>query len=112
MPQSTGLGLFDPVNDAIGAAFGEDIVLTREGEAPVTVTGVFDGRHFEVELPDGEVGISDYQVTVACRRDDAGAVQKGDQVTARNATWRVTDTRPDSEGWVALALSLVTDGNL
>lgn len=107
MPQSTGIALFDGLADAINATMGESFTLTRAGDVAVEVEGVFDARHYEMVIDAGEAPISDYQVTVSCRRDAAGAVAPGDRVDVRGTQFAVTDVRPDSEGWVVLALRLV-----
>ncbi|MEM9681639.1 MAG: hypothetical protein AAF942_00100 [Pseudomonadota bacterium] len=108
MPQNTGLAIFDLPGKATKATMGEPMTLTRAGQAPVEVTGVFDGRHIEIEM-DGEVGLSDYQVTAHLRREDAGDVAEDDLVEARGACYKVVDTRPDSENWIVLALALVNE---
>jgi hypothetical protein len=108
MPQETGLDLFDAVNDAVLGAFGEPakFTLVKKGAAPLAeLDGIFDARHFAVEIG-GEVAVSDYQTTLACRRDAIGDVGAGDAVIVRGATYDVADIRPDSEGWVVLVLSL------
>jgi hypothetical protein len=107
MPQPTGLKLFAGAAAAVARVFGEPFTLTRAGDVPVEGRGVFDGRHFEVQLPGGEIGVSDYQVALSCRRDVAGDVREGDRVAARGAAWKVTDVRPDSEGFVVLALARI-----
>lgn len=108
MPQPTGLAIFDGIEDAVNAAFGEAITLTRAGEAAVEIEGVFDARHFVSEVP-GEVPVSDYQIFVTVRRDAAGEVAEGDRVEARGTLYRVNDVRPDSEGVVVLALGKLDD---
>jgi len=105
MPQPTGLALFDGLTDAINSVFGESFTLTRAGDAAVEVEGVFDARYYEL-IGDGNVAISDYQISVACRRDAVGAVAPGDRVDIRGTEFAVTDVRPDSEGGVVLALRL------
>lgn len=105
MPQPTGIALFDGLTKAINAVFGESLTLTRAGDVAVEIKGVFDARYYEV-IGDGNVPISDYQISVSCRRDAAGNVQPKDLVEARGAVFEVTDVRPDSEGGVVLALRL------
>lgn len=110
MPQSTGLDVFAVVADTVNTAFGEPAVLQKPGAAAVDIEGVFDGRHYALEFPDGGVGVSAYTVTFGCRRDAIGAEGddtnlEGATLTVRGAVYRVVDTRPDSESWIVLALT-------
>jgi hypothetical protein len=112
MPATTGLALFDGMNDALVAAFGEPFTLRRATATPMIATGrgVFDARHYAIE-GEGGVPLSEYQVTLSCRRDAIDPVETGDVVDARGESWTVRDIRPDSEGWVALALEMADPGS-
>lgn len=107
MPQNVGLDLFDGINNTVLSAFGEDFTWIRStGDIVSGLSGVFEARHYEAEV-NGEIGVSDYQASLSCRRDAVPEVARGQQVTVRGATWDINDIRPDSEGWVVLVLGRV-----
>jgi hypothetical protein len=112
MPQSVGLPLFDAINDAILGVFGETNPITLikydiDGGtiAIVETEGVFDARHFSVEV-NGEVPISEYQTILLCRRSAVDPFSHDDRITVRGTDYLIKDSRPDSEGMVVLVLAL------
>lgn len=106
MPQNTGIALFDGIATTVVTVFGEPEVMTlqRAGEADVTFSGVFDARHHPVEF-EGEVVVSEYQTMVFARRDAVGKVHVDDVIVAREARYKVTDIRRDSEGALEMMLA-------
>lgn len=114
MPKNTGHPLFDVVNTTVVAAFGEPEKFTLtlvwpDGSSDVVpdLDGIFDARHYVAEVG-GEVGVSEYSASLACRRDavpESLGGNAGHTVTVRGTVYGIVDKRPDSEGWVVLVLS-------
>lgn len=93
---------FDDLNAVCAATFGEPVTIRRSGRADITVTGIFDSRHYEAETRDGAVSTLHTSVTVVDA--DSGPVPAGATVEARGTVYAVADTRPDGQGMTVLVL--------
>ena len=92
---------FSLLNDACLGIFGEhDQVVTVAG---IEVEAIYDSRHYAIE--EGEIGGSSLETTIAVRTAIAdGIVIDSTLIVARGVSYRAKDKRPDSEGWVVIAL--------
>ncbi|CBS88718.1 head-tail joining protein [Azospirillum lipoferum] len=95
--------VFDDLNAACIAAFGEPAVIRRAGRSDVTVIGIFDRRHYQVETDDGPVSTLMTSLAVV-DADIGGPVPAGAAVELRGLTFTVSEPRPDGQGMTVLLL--------
>ena len=96
--------MFDALNRATAAVFGEPAVWTRAGQPPVTVSGIFDSRYYEVPGPDGSAPMTALVTTLTVRAADAPSARREDTVTVRSVQYRIMDIRPDGQGMTTWGL--------
>jgi len=95
--------VFGPLNTAVVGAFAEPVTITGSAGA-IEARGIFDSRHFDVQLADGEVGVSELVTTLTVNEAETGVVEVGATVVVRATTYRVKDKRPDGQGMTVLEL--------
>lgn len=99
--------LFADLNAAVADTFGDPVTVHRPGFPPVTVSGIFDSRHYLADAGDSgpvsvlqtTVAIVDTDLTVGL--DAGGGVERG------GVSYRVTDRRPDGQGLSVYVLERV-----
>lgn len=94
---------FDDLNAACVGAFGEPAVIRRDGRPDITVTGIFDRRHYQVETDDGPVSTLMTSLAVV-DGDMGGPVPAGAAVEVRGLSFTVSEPRPDGQGMTVLLL--------
>lgn len=94
---------FDDLNVACVGAFGEPAVIRRPGRPDITVTGIFDRRHYQVETDDGPVSTLMTSLAVV-DADVGGPVPAGAAVEVRGLSFMVSEPRPDGQGMTVLLL--------
>lgn len=79
------------------ATFGEEAVYTPAAGSPVTIRGIFDEDHVELDMTTGAAVTSSSPVLSIRASDLVAAPKRGDSVLVRGRTFAVVDWRPDSE---------------
>lgn len=95
--------LFDDLNVACAGAFGEPAVIRRPGRPDVTVTGIFDRRHYQQDTDGGPVSTLVTSLAVV-DAELGGPVPAGAAVEVRGLTFTVSEPRPDGQGMTVLLL--------
>ncbi|ALG71134.1 hypothetical protein VY88_03045 [Azospirillum thiophilum] len=95
--------LFDDLNTACAGAFGEPAVIRRPGRPDVTVTGIFDRRHYQQDTDGGPVSTLVTSLAVV-DADVGGPVPAGAAIELRGLTFTVSEPRPDGQGMTVLLL--------
>lgn len=84
---------------------GEDVSYVQEGAAPVTVRGLFEEQHQEI---DPDTGVPFYSLnptlTVVVEDLPEGSPRPKDTVVRKGRTYRVEGDRPDGDGGTLLEL--------
>lgn len=87
--------------------FGVTAAYVQQGQAAVSIAGIFDNAHLIVDA--GEAGVSGTAPVFTCRDDDLatlafGAARRGDRLTISGVTYIVTDPQPDGTGMTTLIM--------
>ena len=86
------------MHGAVFATFGEPVTLYQEGQAPLTLRGIFDAEYEGVDLQAG-VTVSSTQPMVELQESDLpSGVEEGDTLRIRDKPYTVVDVRPDGNG--------------
>lgn len=103
---------FGPMNDAVMATFGREVLLYLFGGK--TIVGIYESHFFAVV--GGEIGGTALVTTVTCKAADvAGVIEEDTELTllvpatGTDRICRVKEIRPDAEGYVVLDLEVVRD---
>jgi hypothetical protein len=99
------------VNAPIVGVFGEPALVRRPGFDDVTVKGVFDSRYFALD-DQGQIGGSTLITTFGFRLGDldprslglTDLVPSDTTFTIRGVIYKLSDIKPDSEGWATVQL--------
>jgi len=97
--------MFDVLNDAVLAVFGEDgrATIRRAGHPDLAVDAIYDSRHYAIE--EGEAGASALITSVTLAQAHADLVVPGlTLILVRGAAYTALDKKPDGQGLVALPL--------
>lgn len=98
---------FKTMNKACARIFkerGDDAVTWHDSDR--TSSAIYDSRHFVVETG-GEGAVSDVFTSVSVIEDADFPIAHGEKLTIREIKYRVTDLRPDGQGYVHLDLERV-----
>jgi hypothetical protein len=84
--------------------FGQSVIYTPLAGSPVTIQGVFDVPHSEIQL--GHISpVSSVSPKLGIRLDDLSLKpKKGDTVTVGSVVYRVIDSEEDGQGGSTLKL--------
>lgn len=92
-------------NREVQAFFGEDVSYVQEGAEPVTIRGVFEEKHKEI---DPDTGVPFYSVNpvlmVVINDLPEGSPRPKDTVIRKGKAYRVEGDRPDGDGGTLLEL--------
>jgi hypothetical protein len=99
------------VNTPIVGMFGEPALVQRPGFDDITVNGVFDSRYFALD-DQGQIGASALVTTFGFRIRDIDPrplgllylVPSNTTFTIRRVIYKLSDIKPDSEGWATAIL--------
>jgi hypothetical protein len=100
----------DPATSASLRAFGETAVWRRAGHDDVSLTGIYDSRHMDMEAPGGEASVNRLVTQLAVRHSAADGIARLDTIFVRDTEYRVQDVRRDGQDMAVLLLEKVGDG--
>lgn len=97
------------IDSATQAAFGEPVIYTPDGGAPVPVIGIYD-EQYVLAKGNAEAGVEARGPAVFLRLAELPTDPEEDEptLTIGGKNYRVVERRPDGKGGIVLALRLVT----
>jgi len=84
---------------------GEATTYTPAGNAPESITGIFEGAHVELDLSNAVQ--STYPALSVHLTDLAVSPSVGDAITVRGVGYTIAEIQPDGQGDVMLVLEAV-----
>ena len=94
------------INDSVEAIYAEPVPIVWLDDPHRKLDAVYDRRYFEADSFDSEVATSMQITSLHCKSDDLEGPKVNERVHVRGKTYRITDARPDGEGWIVLDLEL------
>ena len=96
---------FTVIADAVEKSMSEEVDIVWLDRPNRRLKGVFDSRHFEI-VSDAEVGVSELITSLGVKLDPLDPPKTGEKLKVRDQVYKISDKRPDAEGWLVLELEL------
>ncbi|WP_439611502.1 head-tail joining protein [Reyranella sp.] len=99
------MSLFDGMAEIFRDTFGEAVIYTPAGAAPLAIEAIYFETPLTIAHDDGGAPVDSQAKELHVAAADVAAPREGDRATVRGVTYKVVPPfRPDGQGMIAVSL--------